>query len=82
MRLIELGVLLSKDGEDSLGGITGLKPGKEWVVGEILLSLTLVLFQSKVENGGEVGMGGGCGRGGRHGATARGEERGRGRDSW
>ena len=82
MRLIELGVLLSKDGEDSFGGITGLKPGKERVVGEILLSLTVVLFQSKVENGGEVGMGGGCGRDGGHGATVRGEEGGRGRDSW
>ena len=82
MRLIELGVLLSKDGEDSFGGITGLKPGKERVVGEILLSLTLVLFQSKVENGGEVGMGGGCGRDGGHGVTARGEERGSRKDSW
>jgi hypothetical protein len=61
--------LLLKDGEDSLGGFTGLKPGKERMLGEILLSLTLVFFQSNVENGGKVGMGGRRGRDGGHGVT-------------
>jgi hypothetical protein len=72
--LIELGGLLSKDGEDSFGGITGLKLGKEGMLGEVLLSLTLVRFQSKVENGGKVGIGGRRGRVSRHGVTARGDE--------
>jgi len=67
--LIELGGLLSKDSEDSFGGITGLKPGKERMVGEVLLCLTLVFFQSSVENGGKVGMGGRCGRDSGHGVT-------------
>jgi hypothetical protein len=78
--LIELGGLLSKDVENIFGGTTGLKAGKEGMVDEVLLSLTVVLFQSKVENGGKVGMGGGCGRDGGHGVTVRGEERER--DSW
>jgi hypothetical protein len=67
--LIELGGLFSKDGEDSFGGMTGLKPGKEGMLGEVLLSLTLVFFQSSVENGGEVGMGGRCGRDSGHGVA-------------
>jgi hypothetical protein len=62
LRLIELGDLFSKDGEDIFGGITGLNPGKEGMLGEVLFSLTIVFFQSNVENGGKVGMGG---RGGR-----------------
>jgi hypothetical protein len=82
--LIELGGLLSKDGEDSyhsFGGMTGLKPGKERMLGEVLLSLTLVFLQSSVENGGKVGMGGTRrGRDTGHGVTARGEEMER--DSW
>jgi hypothetical protein len=78
--LIELGGLLSKDGEDSFGGMTGLKPGKERMLGEVLLSLTLVFFQSSVKNGGKVWMRGGGGRDSGHGVTARGEERER--DSW
>jgi len=61
--LIELGSLLSKDGEDSLGGMTGLKPRKERMLGEVLFSLTVVFFQSSVENGGKIGMGGRLGRG-------------------
>jgi hypothetical protein len=73
--LIELGGLFSKDGEDSFGGITGLKRRKERMLGEVLLSLTLVFFQSKVENGGKVGIGSGGGRDGGHGVIARGEER-------
>jgi hypothetical protein len=60
--------------------MTGLKPGKEGMFGEVLLSLTVVFFQSKVENGGKVGVGGRRGRDGGHGVTARGEERER--DSW
>jgi len=78
--LTELGGLLSKDGEDSFGGMTGLKADKERMVGEVLLSLTLVLFQSNVENGGKIGMGGRRGRVSGHGVTCRGEERER--DSW
>ena len=69
MGLIEIGGLLSKDSEDSFGGITGLKPGKERMLGEVLLGLTLVFFQSSVENGGRVGMGGRCRRDSRHGVT-------------
>jgi hypothetical protein len=57
--LIKLGRLLSKDCEDSFGRITGLKPGKERMLGEVLLSLAVVFFQGSVENGGKVGMGGG-----------------------
>jgi hypothetical protein len=60
--LIKLGGLLSKDGEDSFGGMTRLKPGKEGMLGEVLLSLMFVFFQSNVENGGKVGMGGRRGR--------------------
>jgi hypothetical protein len=67
--LIEFGGLFSKDCEDSIGGIAGLKPGKEGMLGKILLSLTVVFFQSDVENGGKVGMGGRRGRDGRHGVT-------------
>ena len=67
--MIELKGLLSKDGEDSFGGITRLKPGKERMLGEVLLSLTLVLFQSSVENGGKVGVGGRRGRDSGHGVT-------------
>jgi hypothetical protein len=44
MGLIELGSLFSKDREDSLRRIAGLNPGKERVLGEVLLSLTLVFF--------------------------------------
>jgi hypothetical protein len=50
------------------------------VLGEVLLSLTLVFLQSSVENGGKVRMGGRRGRDSGHGVTARGEERVR--DSW
>jgi hypothetical protein len=57
-----------------------LKPGKERMLGEVLLSLTLVFFQSNVENGGKVGMGGRRGRDSGHGVTGCGEERER--DSW
>jgi hypothetical protein len=42
-----------------------------------LLSLTVVLFQSKVENGGKVGRGGRRGRDSGHGVIARKEERAR-----
>ena len=74
--------MLSKDGEDSFGGITILEPGKERMLGEVLLSLTLVFYQSNVEHGGKLVMGGRCGResGLGHGATAHGEEKER--DSW
>jgi hypothetical protein len=78
--LIELGGLLSKDGEDSFVGMTGLKPGKERMLGEVLLSLTLVFLQSRVENVGKARMGGRRGRDSGHGVTVRGEERER--DSW
>ena len=54
--LAERGDLFSKDGEDSLGGIAGLKGGKERMRGEVLLSFTFVGFQRGVENGHEVGL--------------------------
>jgi hypothetical protein len=38
----ECGDLLSKDGEDSLGGVTGLKAGKERMRGQVFLSFTFV----------------------------------------
>jgi hypothetical protein len=60
LALAECGDLLSKDGEDSLGGIAGLK---ERMRGQILLSFTFVRFQSCVENGHKVGLRGGCGGG-------------------
>ena len=66
--------MLSEDVENIFWGMTGLKPGKKGMFDEVLLSLTVVLVQSKVENGGKLGMGGGCGRDGGHGVTARGEE--------
>ena len=62
-RSAECGDLLSKDGEDSLGGFAGLEAGKERMRGQVLLSFTLVRFQSGVENGHKVGLGGGCGGG-------------------
>jgi hypothetical protein len=48
--------LFSKDVEDSLGRVAGLKPGKERMRGQDILSLTFVSLRSSVENGGEVGM--------------------------
>ena len=54
--LTEHGDLFSKDGEDSLGGIAGLKGGKERMRCEVLLSFTFVGFQRGVENGHEVGL--------------------------
>jgi hypothetical protein len=73
--LIELGSFSSKHGEDGFGGMTGLKPGKERMFGEVLLGLTLVFFQSNVENGGKVGIRGRRGRDGGHGVTTLEEER-------
>lgn len=52
-----------------------MKLGKKGMVGEVLLSLTFVLFESGVEDGGKVRMGGGGGRDSRHAVTGRGEER-------
>jgi hypothetical protein len=68
--LIEFGGLLSKDGEDSFREITELKPRKKRrMLGEVLLGLTLVFFQSSVENGDKFGMGSRRGRDGGHGVT-------------
>jgi hypothetical protein len=67
--LIEPGGLLSKGGEDSFGGMTRLKPGKERMFGEVLLSLTIVSLQSSVENGGKFGIEGRCGGDSGHGVT-------------
>jgi len=58
--------LLSKDGEDGLGGIAGLKAGKERMRGQVLLGFKFVSFQGCVENGHKVGMRGGCGGDGGH----------------
>jgi hypothetical protein len=45
--LVELAGFLSKHGEDGFGGITGLKPWKERMLGEVLLSLVSRLYFSK-----------------------------------
>ena len=66
MGLVECGDLISEDGEDSLGGLAGLKAGKERMRGQVFLSFTIVRFQSGVENGHKIGLGGGSGRGGGH----------------
>jgi len=71
--LIGLGGLLAKGGDNSFGGITGLKPGKERMLGEVLFSLMLVFFQSVVENGGKVEMG--CRRGAGSGHDVTGSSR-------
>jgi hypothetical protein len=63
LRLTECGDLLSKDVENSFGGFTGLKAGKEWMRGQVLLSFKFVGFQSGIENGRKVGLRGGCGGG-------------------
>ena len=55
--------------------MTGLKLGKKGMIGEVLLSLTFVFFESGVEDGGKVRMGGGGGRDSGHAVTGRGEER-------
>ena len=70
MGSIDLGGLLSKDGEDSIGRMTGLKPGKERMLGEVLVSLTVVFVQSGVENGGKIGMRGRGGRDSGHGVLS------------
>ena len=53
--LAERGDLLSKYGEDSLGGIAGLKGGKERMRDEVSLGFAFVGFQRSVENGRKVG---------------------------
>ena len=68
--LIEHGILFTEDCQDIFRGITGLKPGKERMFGEVLLSLAVVFFQRSVEYGGKVGMGGGHGRDSGHGVTS------------
>jgi hypothetical protein len=57
--LAERGDLLSKDSEDSLGRIAGLKTGKERMRGQVFLGLMFVGFQRSIENGREVRMRGG-----------------------
>jgi hypothetical protein len=66
MGLAERGDLLSKDGEDGLGGITGLKTGKEWMRGKVFLDFTSVSFQRGIENGHKFRMRGGRGGDGGH----------------
>ena len=53
--------MVSKDGEDCLWGIAGLKFGKERMRDEVNLGLTLVSHHSSIENGRKVGTQGGCG---------------------
>jgi len=52
--LVERGNILSKYSEDILRGIAGLKVGKEWMRGEVLLGLSFVIYQSSVENGSKI----------------------------
>ena len=40
--LVKCGDLLSKDSEDSFGGITGLKDGEERMLGQVFLSSSFV----------------------------------------
>jgi hypothetical protein len=42
LRFAECGDLISKDNEDTLGGIAKLKVGKEWMGGQVVLSFTFV----------------------------------------
>jgi hypothetical protein len=59
LRLSKRRNLLSKYSEDSLGGIAGLKTGKERIRGQVFLSPAFVGFQRSVENGHKIGMRGG-----------------------
>jgi hypothetical protein len=54
LRLAGRSDLLLKDVEDGLGGLTGLKPRKERVLGNIFLGLTFVSFQSRIKNGRKI----------------------------
>ena len=63
--------MLSKNGEDSLGGIAGLKGGKKGMRCQVFLRLTLVSFQRSIENGYKVRMGSRFGGAGRHGGLRR-----------
>jgi hypothetical protein len=76
LRLAEHGYLFSKDSEDGLGGIAGLKAGKERMGGKVSLRLTLVGFQGGVENRHKVGMRGRCGGDGGHDGSWRRETKG------
>jgi hypothetical protein len=72
----ECGDLLPEDGEDCLGGTTGLKFGKDRMRGEIMLGFTFVSRQSSVEcdYGRKVGIRGGCG-GAEHGRNEEAEDK-------
>ena len=67
--LAESGDLFSENGEDTLGGVTRLKAGKERMGSQIFLRLAFVRLQRSVENGSKVRIGGGCGGFGRHGGS-------------
>jgi hypothetical protein len=55
--LVEHGDLLSEDGEDSLGGVTGLKAGKEPMRGQVYLGLAFVGSQCKSNRTGNERLG-------------------------
>ena len=55
------GVLLSKDAENCLYGVAGLKSGKERMRGEVFLGFTSISIQSSFEKGRNVEMKGECG---------------------
>jgi hypothetical protein len=59
--LVECRDLLSKDSENGIWRVAGLKPRKERMGGYVLLGFTFVRCQSGVEYGCEVRIGGGCG---------------------
>ena len=73
--LVECRDSVSKDGEDSLGRLAGLKGGKERMRCEVFLGLLFVCFQRSVENGYKVGVRGGCGGDGGHGSCGKGRDR-------
>src|SRR6266852_9722142 len=58
---IGCGDLFSKDGEDCLQGVAGLKTGEGRMRGEVYLGFMFVSLQSSVENGRKVRMRSGCG---------------------
>jgi hypothetical protein len=64
--LVKCRDLFSKDREDCLGGIAGLKAGKERMRDQILLCLPFVGFQCSVENRHKIGLRGRCGGGSGH----------------
>jgi hypothetical protein len=54
--LAECGDMVSKDGENSIGGIARLKAGEERMRHKVFLCFAFVGFQRSVENGDKAGL--------------------------